>query len=238
MHRDLQAEIKHLVENTANEQQLLNAVGRYCESLGVRHFSFVCSLFNMSNTMPDVHTLSNYPQEWLYRYQEANYIASDLTIHHSRVSSSPLIWLDKKMVLDATNKRLFAEASDYGIISGITYPFHGVGSEFGSLSATVSDNFRHSALDSTTTQYSLYLMGAVLFDHYRQKKDNTLENKLTVREKECLRWAAEGKTAWEISVILSISERTACFHLDNAKRKLNSVTRTGAVGKALLHSLL
>ena len=62
-----------------------------------------------------------------------------------------------------------------------------------------------------------------------RKKKGTL----TVRELECLRWTALGKTDAEIGVILSISSRTARFHIENAKRKLGVSTRIQAVAKAL-----
>lgn len=56
---------------------------------------------------------------------------------------------------------------------------------------------------------------------------------LTARELECLRWTARGKTDAEIGVILSISARTARFHVENAKRKLGVSTRIQAVAEAL-----
>ena len=56
---------------------------------------------------------------------------------------------------------------------------------------------------------------------------------LTAREVECLHWVAAGKTDLEIAVILSISPRTARFHIENAKRKLRVATRVQAVAEAL-----
>jgi DNA-binding CsgD family transcriptional regulator len=56
---------------------------------------------------------------------------------------------------------------------------------------------------------------------------------LTNREVECLHWVAAGKTDLEIAVILSISARTARFHIENAKRKLRVATRVQAVAEAL-----
>ncbi len=56
---------------------------------------------------------------------------------------------------------------------------------------------------------------------------------LTPREVECLHWVAAGKTDLEMAVILSISARTARFHIENAKRKLNVATRVQAVAEAL-----
>jgi DNA-binding CsgD family transcriptional regulator len=56
---------------------------------------------------------------------------------------------------------------------------------------------------------------------------------LTTRELECLRWTALGKTDAEVGTILSISARTARFHIENAKRKLGVSTRIQAVAEAL-----
>lgn len=62
--------------------------------------------------------------------------------------------------------------------------------------------------------------------------------KLTPREKDVLYWAAEGKSAWEIGRILSITERTAKFHLSNIYKKLGVHTRTQAVACAIRYGIL
>ncbi len=54
---------------------------------------------------------------------------------------------------------------------------------------------------------------------------------LSPRELECLEWAAQGKSAWEIGRLLNISRRTAAFHLDNAKMKFGVRTICQAVAK-------
>jgi DNA-binding NarL/FixJ family response regulator len=41
---------------------------------------------------------------------------------------------------------------------------------------------------------------------------------LTPREKECLRWTMDGKTAWELGKILGITEQTAVRHLKAMSR--------------------
>jgi DNA-binding CsgD family transcriptional regulator len=57
------------------------------------------------------------------------------------------------------------------------------------------------------------------------------EPQLTRRELDCMAFVADGKTDWEISVILGVSEATARFHIDNARRKLGAVTRAQAVAR-------
>lgn len=54
---------------------------------------------------------------------------------------------------------------------------------------------------------------------------------LTERELDSLALVAEGKTDWEISVILGVSEATARFHVDNGRRKLGAVNRAQAVAR-------
>lgn len=57
------------------------------------------------------------------------------------------------------------------------------------------------------------------------------EPHLTVRERDVLTWVAEGKSDWEIAVILGVSEPTVRFHLDNARRKLGAVNRVQAAAR-------
>jgi len=49
---------------------------------------------------------------------------------------------------------------------------------------------------------------------------------------------AEGKSDWEISVILGISETTARFHVDNARQKLGAVSRAHAVARLVVNRMI
>ena len=61
---------------------------------------------------------------------------------------------------------------------------------------------------------------------------------LTKRQKEVLFWITEGKTAWDISQLLVVSERTVNFHLDNIFKKLGAVNRPHAVARAMSYGML
>ena len=67
---------------------------------------------------------------------------------------------------------------------------------------------------------------------------NDDETGLTARERDCLAFVAEGKSDWEISVILGISQSTAKFHVDNARRKLGATNRAHAVARFVASGLL
>jgi LuxR family quorum-sensing system transcriptional regulator CciR len=55
---------------------------------------------------------------------------------------------------------------------------------------------------------------------------------LSKREVECLRWAAVGKTDFEISLIMLRSRATVRFHIHNASVKLSAVNRSQTLFKA------
>jgi DNA-binding CsgD family transcriptional regulator len=61
---------------------------------------------------------------------------------------------------------------------------------------------------------------------------------LSRRERECLAWTAQGKSSWDIGMILNISENTVNFHVKNAMRKLGTTSRTVAVVKAIRLNLI
>ncbi len=65
------------------------------------------------------------------------------------------------------------------------------------------------------------------------RKNEELKRSLSPREKEILKWLKVGKSSWDISVILDITERTVNFHIDNVKQKLNAVSRAQAVAIAM-----
>lgn len=80
----------------------------------------------------------------------------------------------------------------------------------------------------------LHLLAHRAFERSEELVDGAPKtHRLMPRELECLRWVALGKTDAEIAVILSISPRTARFHVENAKLKLRVATRVQAVAEAL-----
>ncbi len=61
---------------------------------------------------------------------------------------------------------------------------------------------------------------------------------ITEKEKEILNWLKEGKSSWEISVILNRSERVVNFHITNIITKLDATNRTHAVVKAIHDNII
>lgn len=66
----------------------------------------------------------------------------------------------------------------------------------------------------------------------------TLRNGLQVRERECLAWAAEGKTSEEIAMILGLPASTANAAITIAMEKLQARNRVEAVATAIRTGIL
>jgi DNA-binding CsgD family transcriptional regulator len=62
--------------------------------------------------------------------------------------------------------------------------------------------------------------------------------RLTAREAEVTTWIARGKTYAQIARLLSITEDTAKFHIENVRRKLNATNRTHAIVLAVVNKLV
>lgn len=56
---------------------------------------------------------------------------------------------------------------------------------------------------------------------------------LSRKQGEVLQWIHLGKTNWEISKILGITEDTVKYHVNQAMQRLNTKTRAQAIGRAL-----
>ncbi len=94
--------------------------------------------------------------------------------------------------------------------------------------------------DDPPSLAELKILGDYFHSHMLRRNGIDTSDALVVsaRELDCLRWVAAGKSAWEASVILGISERTVRFHLNSAREKLNCTTTTQAVAKVVAQQLI
>lgn len=128
------------------------------------------------------------------------------------------------------------------MVYGRTIPLHGSGGSWSllSISSSSKDDFFENNKDPRVA-FAHYIAatmhGALAEKHYKQG-ESFVKSTITKREREVIAWAAEGKTLWETSVILGISESTVKFHMNSASEKLGGVNKVNTVSKALLHGIL
>jgi DNA-binding CsgD family transcriptional regulator len=115
-------------------------------------------------------------------------------------------------------------------------PINGFGGEFACLLFSISKHAMQPNLLEKLGWYWL-LLSAFIYSRYRKNIAQS-QPKITKRELECIKWASEGKTSWEISQLLRISQRTVDFHLTNCIAKTNSINRQQAIVKCIFNGQL
>lgn len=210
-------------------RSMTSAVLREC---GFELFTY----FALSQTPNRCNILvATYPAAWVKRYTAERYDLVDPVIHHARTSEVTMVWHSAPADASPRQRQLFAEAAAHGIRCGFVIPFRGAHGEFAAFAVAGDDpeGLRRSiALHGESLKFvgaHVHLQAQQIYGTGRDGAEL-----LTPRERECLRWVIEGKSAWEISRILGISRRTVSFHLDNAKGKLKVRTlREAAIRLAL-----
>jgi DNA-binding CsgD family transcriptional regulator len=93
---------------------------------------------------------------------------------------------------------------------------------------------------SALTRAMLQVLSHAAFARYQAlaRGKIAVPHALTVREIQCLRAAAGGKTDAEIGGEFGISSRTVRFHIDGAKTKLKVNNRVQAIAKALQERII
>lgn len=84
--------------------------------------------------------------------------------------------------------------------------------------------------------YLVHLTSDLLAAEHAQNLRKSLV--LGNRERQCLDWTAQGKTSFEISKILDLSEHTVNNYIVSATRKLSASNRAHAIAKALRLDLI
>lgn len=182
---------------------------------------------------------STFPAEFREIYRRHGFHRTDPIIDACRKSMAPVDWEEVagRPDLSDDGKALFEYARKYGIAQGFSIPIHGPNGGLGIVSLA-SDMPRAEFRQLVTTHQSdIHLMTAMYHERVHQllpvRLENQIDCNLSPREAECLRWTAQGKTAWEIAQICEISQNTVNFHLKNSMAKLGVHSKTHAVAKAL-----
>lgn len=135
----------------------------------------------------------------------------DPVMQHCKRSSLPLLW-DRTTYLRAGEVDLWESCAAFGFSTGMAVATH---SEMGRHFFIGIE--RDQPLPRHSVEMSRLLADFMLFAAFAEQAacrvllpadiDGLSLQSLSQREIECLRWTMEGKTAWEIGQILSISEQ-------------------------------
>jgi LuxR family quorum sensing-dependent transcriptional regulator len=206
--------------------------------LNIGYFSFYEPAKTKGAEIKGVH-IHNLPEDWLRYYLDMDYDAVSPILRKLNRTRAPFFWktLEPEGYLDLKlSRQMLRESAAAGLGDGYSCPIvHANGDMV--VFNLVTDHLE----DDPRLPPSIQLISLFVHEKYRSLQDvngpRPLPN-LTQRERDCLSWAAEGKTNWEIGEILTISEASVRTYLKRAKQKLGVTTKVQAIVRATHHRLI
>ena len=195
--------------------------------IGFRYFALI-NHADLRRPSDQVIRLDNYPVSWARHFIENGLYADDPILRASLASHVGFTWSDVPTMIEMTGRqRLILEtAARHGLGDGFTVPVNIPGETSGSCSFATQKGRSPPNRNFLLAQ----LIGAFAFQAARRLKQigsfaRQHSRRLTPRQRDCLVWAIRGKTDWEISRILGLSEETISQHLDMARKRYGVTKR-------------
>ena len=160
-------------------------------------------------------------------------MANDPVISYGRQAVQPFDWGNLPLD-DPTTKAFFADALNHSVgRNGLSIPLRNRRGAYAVVSFT--SDFEKDEWESykTSNTRGLQLL-SVLIDSAANINFKLPSSpvQLSIREEQCLLWAARGKTYQEIAEILGLAFGSVKTHLDGARHKLRCMNLTHAAAVA------
>ncbi len=233
---------KQRLKHGTDVPQLREALEEFTAASGFKYYTYITGrviggrrVTNFDPREKPFH-LSNVPEAWESQYSRNRYYDQDPIMLFALSNLMPESWSNivRRSKMTPKQSRIINEAKDSGLADGVIIPVHGPGSEFAVLSLTHNESVKQARSNVELDDTALHMFALRFHNIVRDRHgDGTAElpADLTNREIDVLFWTAEGKSAWDISQILGISESTVNFHINSAKRKLGVYSKPHAVAK-------
>ena len=230
------------VAAAATRDELLKGVSRIAAAVGYDDVAVAYLTKSSSAVAPT--SMTTYPAGWLdecTRLPTAQ-ILMDPILKHLNTQVHPMVW-SAETYDSAKIAGLYDAFAAFGLGSGMTVSVRGPTGDSACVGFTCAARKAPSISHLLSELGTLQLTASAVYNALARMvvvtpgasdwHDALPIRKLTQRELELLRWSRCGKTAWESSAILGISQATAHFHLKNAIGKLGVGSKQQAVLRAL-----
>ena len=202
---------------------------------GLKHVAYLgINIPRIGRTTPFYS--ATYTSDWCKHYEHSTYVDVDPVVRLGLTGLMPIDWASFDYSQPKIRK-IFGEATEFGLgRQGLTIPIRGRGPEVALFSVNSDLPDKEWADLKKESMRDLQLLAHYFHQTVIRVEGGRIphyEALLSHREKECLQWAAAGKTIWETSRILKISERAVRLYLDIARHKLECLNKTQAVAKAV-----
>ncbi|MBF0306949.1 MAG: LuxR family transcriptional regulator [Alphaproteobacteria bacterium] len=215
-----------------DDQAVLDAFGSFGQRFGFHCFTY--AVFRAGGVLC---FQSSFPETWRERYLARGYDRIDPVVRATFQRTVPFNWDEAcRGGLDPAQQRIFDEARECGLWRGLTVPIRESGGDIAVVSLAAGRD--RLAPDRTASGHlvrmgSLHLHEALLRRDEGRKAVRGPDPDLSRGERECLLWAARGKSAWDVAGILGLSEDEVHSHGRSAMAKMGVATRAQALARAI-----
>lgn len=231
---------RHLLSNASDLKEIKSICEDLCKYVQFDYFCLaICDKVTLVS--PKVIYLSNFPQQTLDFFINFKQFGSDPLLGYAFSNTTSILWDDfsKNFEKSKDGKDYFSTLLSQGLSNGFSVPINSLNGQVALISLASKNHYiEHKTISDALIATEIF--SRYLIDSFNRidKIENPKVNNLTERELECVFWACEGKTAWEMSHIIGVTERTINFHLTSVIKKLGASNRQHAVAKAVLYGLV
>lgn len=177
---------------------------------------------------------SNVDSYWRELYAQGRLMIEDPVVRCYRQTLGFLNWEDAFQHYPPSSAYI-AAVQDCALLPAVSYGYSSENRANRGVVTVCSLNGMQRPL-SHNDRYLLTSLVPML--HVAGKGREFQTRALTPKELEILKWAREGKTAWEIALIKEVSEATVKHHFKSIYAKLGVTNRAQAVGEALCRGII
>ena len=206
---------------------LLQVVGDY----GFQHMIYT-GLPVGNNPIDPLVKSNRFPGDWWDRYIDNDYAKTDAVCQQVYATVAPFVWheVDQRFAVKEGAARVAGEAAEHGLADGYIVPVFSRDEWLSAISFGGPDKLMLNQRErGALNLMAVYASSSI----ERRQKRRPVRGKLTSREREVLLWTSAGKSCWDVSVIMGVSEQTVRYHTARIRAKLNANNTTHAVARAL-----
>jgi len=178
--------------------------------------------------------LSN-PEKWATEYDNKEFLRDDPVRYEMErmlstgVKSSFILWDDYTWELSAAQRQVIERRKHYGLNYGFSVFIDSENHDFTFIFSIASKK--------TLVKPKIEVLSKILAPHLivtrKRLGVQALTATLSSKEKLVATWLMEGKTNWEIAVVLNIAMNTVKYHIKNIFSKLQVTNRQQAIAVLL-----
>lgn len=210
-----------------NTSQLDKILSNYLADLGITNFSFTYYTYHTNSKSKIKYDFSSESlKRWHAHYLAENYDEVDRVLDTEYRGVLPVFWHIDTQIKNAKGRRekkMRLDSKKFGAVQGLSIPIHGPNDDFANL--MVEQVVRQHCLENWQELKYTLLSAAYCYYNYLQKcllkqNPNTEKIQFSTREMQVINLVAKNYPVREIAKILSITERTVNFHIQNVNKRL------------------